>query len=167
MTLEIPQPLLVASWHRYGGYAMSAATSAAGSGAWPTADKAFYQPFYFPASFTIAALCIANTSTAGTCSLALYNSSGTRLVTTGSFSLPGSAKVTSVAVSYVVTRGTYYVGCSMNGGGSLRMTPGIPMLRLAGAAVQTSAHPLPATATFSQIDADYLPLVGVAITAPP
>lgn len=146
---------------------MVPAAGSAASASWPTANKAFYTPFYFPGSFTISALCILNNSGAGNCSLALYDEDGTRLVTTGSFALPGVLQVTSQAVSLSVTRGSYYLGASMSAGGTFRFAPGIEVLRLAGCFVETSAHPLPSTATFAAIDANYLPIVGVAITAPP
>lgn len=164
----LPQPNIVSTDSMYSGYDIGAGADSPGSGAWPTNNKAFYQPFYFNRPWIVTALSVYNTGTAGSACLAIYDANFNRLATTGAFVLPGVAKVTSVAVSVTLPADAmYFVGCSMNGGGSFRYNTPIAILRLGGCCVELAAFPLPAVMTPTQIDALYLPMVGLALVAPP
>lgn len=163
------QGQLIHSTHPWAGYSRPLEITAPGSQTHPTANKAFYQPIYMPESCTMTHFTYYGDGASGNVCMALYDQAGVRLVTTGSVAHAGGTQVKRIAASYsLVSRGTYYIGFSMDNaaGANFAYGPSIQVLRLAGCFVQTAAFPLPATATFAVIDATYMPLAGIAIGTP-
>lgn len=160
--------VVIHSTHPWGAIARTWETVGPGSGAWPTANKAFYQPLYIPETTTMTHFVYYGDTASGNICMALYNSSGTRLATTGSQVMLGGTQAKRFAVSYTMTRGTYYMGMSIDNttGSVMKYAPGVEILRLAGCFQETSAFVLPATATFAVMTASYMPLMGITTQTP-
>jgi len=159
---------VINSAHPWAGYVRPPDSAGPGSGAWPTANKAFYQPIYIPESCTMTHFVYYGDGASGNVCMALYNSAGVRLVTTGSVAHVGGTSAHVIAANYSLDTGAYFIGCAMdNAAGSMfRYNASIQILRLAGCFQETSAFPLPTTATFAVMTVAYLPMAGIAIGTP-
>jgi len=142
---------------------------AAGEGAWPTADRAIYQPIRVPIRCIVRKLYVATGGTGtGNFDIGLYNLSGSRLVSSGSTAHPATYTVTVADVTdTTIGPGTYWiaVACSNNTDTFYYSTPAAPMATALGVLTQTSAMALPATATFSITQSlAVLPVCGLFLT---
>lgn len=122
------------------------------SAAWPTANKAIYVPFVLYRDVTVYQVGWVNGSGAqsGTREVGVYKLDGTKVVS-------GSATASGVTASQrvnvtdtAVAAGAYYLAMSDSGTATLfSMAPVAPYCATFGILSQTSASPLPATATYA------------------
>ena len=131
----------------------------------PTANLALYIPFSLDRLVTAYAFMTTAVTATGNIDFGIYNLSGDRIVSTGS--------VTNVAATTryditdtVLSPGTYYMAfsCSNNTDTFYRdNSHPYPLLAAAGVKQQTSAFPLPETATFSDAQGAFTPVFFVLI----
>lgn len=142
------------------------------SATWPTANKAFYIPFFLYQPELVTRVFVINGSTAsGNWDVGVYNDAGARLVSSGATAQSGTTTIQFADVTdTLLPAGAYYMGCSFSGttGTAIRLAwSNLTYGRGAGCKVQTSAHALPASATFALVDTTFLPLFGVALRSSP
>ncbi len=152
------------------GSALGTLRLGSSSGAWPTANKAFFLPVRIDHEIVITKFFTANGATAsGNLDVGLYTLDGTRLLSTGTTAQAGTTTIQVIDVTdTLVARGNYYLALahSSTAGTYIRLAPAnATVLRGSGLVEQTSAFALPATATFAANSATYLPLFG-ALCAP-
>ncbi len=146
-----------------GGVLCGLGSNAAGtSGAWPAANLALFMPFVVTRPVVIENLAVVNGSTAsGNIDMGLYAADGTRLVSVGSTAQAG----TSAAQVFDITDtllgvGRYYLALALdNATGTVQraVASNAVIGRFAGMLEQTSAFPLPATASFAAYTRTALP----------
>lgn len=123
--------------------------------AWPTANKAIFVPFPVFDRRVVSKLYVCTSGTAaatGNVDVGVYDSSGTRLVSAGS-----TAKVSAYddqtfdVTDTTLGPGTYYiaVACDNTTDTFYAASPTAPTVTALGIFSQTSAFPLPATATMA------------------
>ena len=161
-------PHIISTFSRYslGGLGLATAYGVAGatSLAWPAANRALFIPLHVDITFTIDKF-IWDNRNSGTANadIGLYSDTGTRLLSTGSVALHGATgpQRTNVA-DYIVNPGRYYLAMAYAATSSMLMAA-FSVTRLAemGVYEQSSALPLPATATFVAITTNSLPLAGI------
>lgn len=132
------------------------------SNAWPTAAKAIYIPFVLQSSATVYQVGWTNGATvAGTTEVGVYDAGGTKIVT-------GSATQATINVLQFVNvtdtllgPGQYWLAGMNSSTGTLTAnTPVAPSCATMGILTQTSANPLPATATFALDNVlAYIPMI--------
>lgn len=138
-----------------------AVTNIATSGAWPTANKAFYLPFVIPEPVIVTQLATWNGATAsGNIDIGIYDSSGTRIVSAGSTAQSGTNTLQTFNITdTTLGRGAFYLGIAKNDttGTIFRSATQTVLYRVWGILEQTSAFALPATATFALLSANFVP----------
>lgn len=137
------------------------------STAWATGNLALYIPFVVSVPTTIVAGAIYNgTSVAGNFDIGVYDDQQNRLVSAGTTAVAGTTAWQSVSLtSTTLDPGVYYTGitCSSTSNNVWAATAGTASnLRAAGILSQTSALPLPATATFAVGTGTLIPLVALS-----
>lgn len=142
--------------------------------AWPTANTAIYFPVIVTEDCTITKLFVFNGATvSGNIDVGVYDSSGTKKISAGSTAQAGTNVLQEFNVAdTAITAGLYYVGVALDNTTGTLSKRGIPNLGISateggqslGIAEQTSAFPLPATATFAALSSDYLPTAGFSIS---
>jgi hypothetical protein len=146
-SVTIPQP-----WH--------AGISSYFSATWATANLAVYWPFAIQQVQTVYKFFWINGSAAGNnADVGIFDSAGVKLISTGSTAMTGNnaLQVTDVADT-VLTPGIYYFGFSHSSTTANRIvcmgasSAGHQAL-LAGMRTETSALPLPSTATLTTLHA--------------
>lgn len=138
------------------------------SAAWPTAAKAFYIPFVVTEPTTFDRAFVANGAVAtGDIDIGIFTTPGfVKIASTGAFNQVGTGAVqfANLAVEVYLKRGIYLMGISLSSatGTTLRINVGTDpgLTNSIGVKEETSAHPLPATATPVQTANGYLPLFG-------
>lgn len=134
------------------------------SAAWPSASLAIYIPFRSAIPVLVTHMLVLNGSTVnGNVDIGIYDTAGTRLVSTGAVAQSGVSTVQSIDITdTLIGPGQFYLAMSHSSGTAttLRMPITADFLRVFGCAMEASAHPLPATATFTTIDQAYLPIIG-------
>lgn len=132
------------------------------SAAWPTAAKAFYIPFALDRAVTLFRVGWHNGSAAqsGTREVGVYSAAGVKIIS-------GSATPATINVvqfvdvtDTILGPGVYYMAM-MDAGviTTVAWAPVVPQVALMGVYTQTSASPLPSTATFAVDNAvTFLPI---------
>lgn len=165
----IPAPLGVSYFSSCCGiHSVGAATGFLGGmagSAYPIANKALFIPFRVMAPTRITKLFVVNSAIVfGNIDLGIYNSDGTRVVSTGSTAHAGvdTMQIITLGIPIRLTPDFYYMAISMNNttASLYRVAPLVAFLKVIGMAEQTTAFPLPATATFATISSLYLPVIG-------
>ncbi len=146
-----------------------------GSAAWDVANRALYIPFILPDDMTCNKLfyVTGGTTTGGgsTLDIGIYDASGTRLVSTGSTAYNQNNNNTHTVIDVADTALTgntlYYlafVGSSTSASILFtRWDTGANGSSFLGCYMETSALPLPATATFAQTTTSrIIPMIGIA-----
>lgn len=132
---------------------------------WPTTNLALYYPFSVAVETTIVKMFWINGGTVGTNSVdvGIYGQDGNRLVSGGGVLTTGASVEQIVDITdTILVPGIYYLAMAMNG-----TTDNIKMLNSIGAATtsglgvyeQTTAYPLPSTATFAHTNRTVIPLI--------
>lgn len=137
--------------------------------AWPAANQAIYIPFVIYEPTVIKTLYTYNGgAVSGNADVGIYSEDGTRLTSTGSTALSGANTQQVYNIDDITLGpGRYYIALALNGtSSSIYFTTGLPrqhQMKMAGVKTETSAFPLPATATFSVYSSTLtLPLFGAA-----
>jgi hypothetical protein len=156
-------------------FSMGAGTRAplAGTGqyataAWTTANLAMYVPFWLPFRYPIRNLFVFNFATVnGTHDLGIYDRNFALITSTGSVTQAGTSTIQFHAKDIILDPGQYYFALSsssttatyatMQSGTTTRH-------RYLGILQQTSAHPLPASATPASISAGNVKITAMGFT---
>lgn len=143
------------------GTALNGMSLTIGAATWPTANKAIYVPFSVYETLTIARFFWENGSPANNnVDVGIYDANGKRLVSSGSTAQSGASATQSVdTTDLIVSPGLYYIAMAMDGtsGQTQRWSPSASYTRTLGVAEQTSAFPLPSTATFAALSSNAIP----------
>jgi hypothetical protein len=135
------------------------------SAAYPLANLALYIPFVVCQRVPVVRLFSNNGGgVSGNIDLGIYDHTGQRLVSTGSTAQAGVSAPQMFTVAVTLGAGRYYLAVAMdNTTGTLRRY-NLSALHWVGAGVaeQTSAFPLPATATFATMTRAYMPIIGLS-----
>lgn len=129
-----------------------------------TNNQAFYAPATLHGAATITGVMVHVRNQNGNISVGLYSEAGTRLATSGSVSCPAAGVSEVVFTSaYTAPPGRYYLALSASGTTatftaiSSGVASGQPPFN---ARTQATAHPVPATATFSDTGTRYFAIAG-------
>ncbi len=145
---------------------MAWVTTAVAGQTWPTANKAFYIPITITSPITVAYMMTRiSTVSSGNVDVGLYSVDGTRILSSGSTGAGTVNVVQSFNVTdTVIGPGVYYLAmaCDNTTATFLAWIPALQALRGAGVMEQTSAFPLPATATFATLTSNFVPCVGLS-----
>lgn len=159
---------------------ISTASRCAGSGCLPAAGTSYasatsvtttavFVPFYVTEAYTWTRGYVSNGSgtMTGNVDIGVYNEAGTRLASTGNTALAGVSAVQVIAFtsSVVLNPGRYYMAISYSAGTAnnvVAIANTVTFGRYAGLYRQTSANPLPATATFATWASQVLPAFGIS-----
>lgn len=120
--------------------------------AWPVANMAVYVPLLVTAPTPIAQVGWQINTPTGNIDAGLYNAAGARLVSLGGIAQAGANNaIQAAALSQTLAPGNYYaaMSCDNTTGKVTYVSMGVVPLRACGVMIQTSAYPLPATATFA------------------
>jgi hypothetical protein len=138
---------------------------------WPTANLAMYIPLSIPWSYTVnRVFWINGATTGGTASVAILDSAGVRLATSGSTVQSGASALQYVALGspLVMAAGRYFIGLSFSGTTTVAwLTTGFTadFGRMAGMYQQATAHPIPTSATFASFASTGYPFAGITRTS--
>jgi hypothetical protein len=139
-------------------------------GAWPSANLAIYIPIGLPRRVIVRTLYFASGTTGtGNVAMGLYLPSGVAVVGPATAAKGTSAIVQVIDVTdAAVGPGLYYLGlsCSNATDTFYRSASSAPLPAAGGILVETSAYPLPSTATFALDQGlSYVPYVGLFVEA--
>lgn len=147
--------------------------AAPGGTGWPTNNKALYvrfklEPDEVPVSIDKMFHINGASAVTGTFDMGIYDAAGTRLGSVGSTSQAGSTSTLQIySLSSVVALtipGFYYAAMSASTVSATYFRNGLGAARFGqamGILEQTTAHPLPATATFAALTTTFLPFIGM------
>lgn len=132
---------------------------------WSSANKAIYIPFQVSEIFIVDNMYTINGGTvSGNIDVGIYEHGGTRLVSSGSTAQAGASSIQEFNVTNTTLNpGLYYFAVAVsNTTATLEMwTPTAAISRSLGVMEETSAFPLPSTATFASISGtSRFPFVG-------
>lgn len=138
------------------------------SGAYPTANMAFFSPFRITQPLTFSTMYVFNGGTvSGNIDVGVYSNDGTRIVSKGGTAQTGGSTIQTFTVTTTeLDSGLFYFALSMDN------TTGIvyhyapaqaAFLNFVGVAQMASAYPLPATATFASNTNAYAPAMGLTV----
>lgn len=159
-------PAASAKYFQHGtGFNITGGTQVASTN-WPVANRAIYLAFELDRPMIATQMYVYNGSAAvtGNWDLGLYSADGTRLVSTGSTAQTGgnAPQVFNITDTYL-DRGAFYLGI-------VASSVSLSVYRFAGGAGfdwliwgglhETSALPLPATATFAANITQFIPVCG-------
>lgn len=139
---------------------------AAGTAAYPTANKAFYSEIIMPAPFKVARFFTEySATTAGNFDIAIYHADFSKIIGTGA---TAKGTTTTNQVQYVdvtdtpLPAGRYFLGFAHDGTVSWnRIAPTLAsMLSVGGIWEQTSAYTLPDPMVPAKLTVSYMPLFG-------
>lgn len=161
-------PYRISSLGRYSGLTMLApfdGSVANSTAVFPSANRALYIPIHMPVAFKIARFWVSNGSNAtGNVDVGLSDESGDKLISTGSTARSGASTIQYIGVTDAsFGPGTYYLDIALDTtAGSLQRlaASSISQPRVGGMFQEDSAFPLPSTATFAAIAANYAPYFG-------
>lgn len=137
--------------------------------AWPVANTAIYIPVWVTATVTAYKMATYTGTPSGNYDFGIYTEAGTRLVSLGSTAMGAGAGTRIVDIADTVLPGgaTYYLALAVDNL-SATFTSSAAQTetqRTMGIQSQTSAFPLPATATFANPASAYVPTFS-ALCAP-
>lgn len=142
------------------------AMGAPASGTWGNANDALFLPFTLQGSITVVKLwCVNGATVAGNVDMAIYDASGTRLVSIGSTAQAGASAVQEFNIpDTALAAGRYYIALSQSDVTSTMAIFTAPAAggywKSLGVAFQATAHPLPSTATLAVQNSSQIPLIG-------
>lgn len=158
-------------WHKnsLGYYMPEDAATTPTSAVWPTANRAIYVPFTLDVGVLVTQMFTHNgAAAADNIDIGIFNSAGTKLVSSGSTAQSGTNTLQIFDVTDTpIGPGYFFMGLAMDGttGTIFRAAPGSHVLASYGIKTETSAFALPATATFSNAAVAYLPYFGWSTVA--
>jgi hypothetical protein len=164
-------PLFINSCSIYAGAEMIKSVAASGtlaSTSWGTANRAEYFPVWLPWPYVVRRVFWCNGSVAsGNTDFGIYTSDGTKIYSTGSTAQSGASAIQYVTpTEFTLASGVYYFAVVFDG--TTNRAFGLTSNTIFGSGgqlVQTSALPLPATATFAATAGTPHALCGITRTA--
>lgn len=148
----------------------SATASSNASTAWGTANLALYVPVTMDAPFTVRRFGWRNGATvAGTVDAGLLDAAGAKVLSTGAVSQSGTSALQVADVTDTdFPAGRYWLSISCSDATATLMA--LPLTgavdgQWLGCAQQSSAHPLPSTATMAAFAASFVPWFGLSTRA--
>lgn len=164
---DVVKPISISSISvRYGPGGNLSSGIAFSSFTW-TANLAIYVPISIPWDYPVNRVWWANgsTNTSTNVDMGIYTVGGQRIYSTGSTAMGTVSVIQYVTptVPFVLPAGQYYIGwtCSNTTSRATALSTSANVLRMAGCVSQSSALPLPATATFATNTATGLPIFGI------
>jgi hypothetical protein len=156
---------LILSTNRYGLCRAYQVSLSSGSSAWPTANKAFYFPIEIQHPIVFDRFVYIGTGGgSGNVDIGIYNGNTlAKIISTGATAYVASEGIQKITVaSTSLNPGQYFLGMSVSTNTATfhRTTAGATANPHWGRS-ETSAHPLPATATLAAAGADYQPSFGI------
>lgn len=137
-----------------------------GSATWPSANRAIFIPFVVSAPWLVARLLVVNGSAAsGNIDVGIYDTSGNRLVSAGSTAQAGTTAAQFFDITdSTLAPGVYYFALALDNttGAVLSVAPVVARVSALGVLSQSTAFPLPATATFAAAQDAYVPMIGAS-----
>lgn len=138
-----------------------------GTNAWPSSNLAIYIPMKIGYIFIAQKMLWVNgaTVTNNTVDVGIYDSQGNRLVHSGATTTSGVSVMQSVTITATTLYpGLYYLAMVVNGTTDTFLSSATGAINCAacGMLSQTSASPLPATATFSSTITSYVPEIAIS-----
>lgn len=132
------------------------------SGAWPSANRAYYVPFSLRANTLVLKMFVANGSTAsGNFDVGIYDTTGTKIVSSGSTAQSGTSTLQVVDITdTLLGPGKYYMALAMDGTTGTAQKFTMVAQNNIGTYLQATAFALPATATLGNNNTTYLPMFG-------
>ena len=134
------------------------------SATWTSANVAIYVPFSISSPRLIRKLFWQNgTAVSGNVDCGIYDSAGTKIVSTGSTAQSGTSAIQSVDITdTMLGPGQYFLALAMDNTTATTIRASINSVRVKmyGIFQQATAFPLPATATFATNTGGYLPFFG-------
>lgn len=150
------------------GYMIAGQIGGTGSNgtAWPAANLAMYIPFSLRRKITVSKMFVGNGTPAGSVDLGIYSIDGAKLASTGSTAMSGSTAMQRISLSATVTLGPgmYYMAIACNGATTTlncKTATASYYLKSVGIYEQTTAFPLPSTATFATCTRTLIPWIGL------
>jgi len=143
------------------GFAYGWQTPATGA---PVANLAYIFPFSVSDPYPVANGFVVNgTAVAGNVDVGIYDTAGNRLISSGATAQSGTSTIQLLPMSYTLAPGLYYCAFSASSGSAnfLRWPASSVWFRIAGHFQQSTAHPLPATATFAAAAQNDIPIFGL------
>jgi hypothetical protein len=135
------------------------------SGAWPSANRAYYIPFGLTKSITAKLMFVYNGATAsGNFDIGIYDQAGRRLVSSGSTAQAGTNALQTVDITDTwIGPGLFYLALALDNttGTVQRTSASLARQRLTGCFQQATAFALPATATFAAVATANIPVFGL------
>lgn len=135
------------------------------SAVWPVANTAIYVPFRIGEPILVRKLFWTNGSAvAGNVDCGIYDAAGTRIISTGSTAQATTNTVQAVNITdTMLGAGVFYLALALSDGAAtvFRDNPSIQVCRILGLLEETSALPLPATATFATVVSAFVPIFGL------
>jgi hypothetical protein len=137
------------------------------SGTFPAANRAIFYPFsVFKLIQVQNFFCINGSAVSGNFDIGVYDSAGTKIMSTGSTAQAGTTAIQAVSIAATnLPPGQYYMALAADNttAAFYRMAVGATRYdQFYGLAQMATAFPLPATATFATIASDYIPLFGLS-----
>lgn len=138
-----------------------------GSAVWPSANRAIFVPFTVDEDYTVVKMGLANgAAVSGNVDLGIYDSSFTRLVSTGSTAQSGTTQMQSFDVTDTdLSPGWYYMALAVSNTTAqvfcLNPSAFEAFMGGVGCFQQAAALPLPSTATPAAVSSNYLPWFGM------
>lgn len=140
---------------------------AASSVAWNSANYAVYVPLLLATSVTVYKITMGDgTLTGGNFDVGIYNSIGTKLVSSGATARAGASQEQVIDITdTVIGPGLYYVAMSADGTNNYIMinSTNTQLTRMCGVLGQASAYTLPATATFAAASQSRIPALALHV----
>lgn len=173
---SMPMPPIVGPFtsQPIAGYLAASGASAPASSTWPSANEAIFFPVIVTEDCTITKLWVYNGATvSGNIDVGVYDSSGTRKISSGSQTQTGTSILQEFNVAdTAITAGLYYVAVAMDNTTGTVIRHSVPALGGAGVetaqslgiAIQATAFALPSTATLAADSRAFIPWAGFSVS---
>lgn len=163
----LPPPPVISTWMCDGIFSANAGAGPA-SNVFPASNKAYFLPISITQPIVITAFfCINGATASGNLDIGLFDRVGTRIISTGSTAQSGTSQVQSISVANTsVGPGLFYLALAAdNGTGTFfaLTNASVRFTSIIGEYNQSTAFPLPATATFATSTSFYVPIIGFAV----
>lgn len=138
------------------------------SAAWPSANRAIYVPFSIRESITVISLFVVNGATAaGNFDIGIYSQDGARIVSLGSTVQTGTSTIQNTSITATrIGPGRFYLALVLSSASGTVFTwnSGVTGVtsNTVGIYSQTTALPLPASATFATAAGSAIPIFGLS-----
>jgi hypothetical protein len=163
-----PGEITITPWSMQSlGVALFMANSTPASNNFVTASLAVFIPFVVPEPMVCTKLFWGNgTAVAGNLDAGIYDTAGTRLVSTGTTAQSGTTNVQVVDITdMALARGLYYLAFASDTSGATQKVyaalPAAGIPQSLGLLQMAAAFVLPSTATYAKYASAFMPLVGV------